>query len=137
MQTTASLTKSAQDSTVLSDLPWDKDLPELCALGHTIGVPNICDFQPCKECSHITCEALGKKIPDVYVNKDHISELIGHWWSQNIPIAPGVKEEYWTDLMKAIVRYSFMAYGFGCWDRVVMHLDGYGVKATDVHWYAH
>ena len=39
--------------------------------------------------------------------------------------------------MHAICRYSFLAYGFGCWDRVALQLQNYGITPDQVHYYVH
>ena len=39
--------------------------------------------------------------------------------------------------MKAIVRYCFMAYKFGCWQRVLLHLRPYNVSLDMLHRYVH
>lgn len=39
--------------------------------------------------------------------------------------------------MHVICRYTFMAYGFGCWERVALQLQNYGVTPQLVHYYVH
>lgn len=90
----------------------------------------------CTECPNEYHENLLSKRPkDTAIPKNLIKTTIINF--EQYFEASQAESKLWTPLAKHLVRVSFAGYGFGCWERTLMQVEGFGIDINMLHRYVH
>ena len=122
----------------IEDMPWDSNWYQLMNLPDdgTLDIerPRITTCDQCPD--EYEEKVLSKRPRDSAIPENMIRDRRLNNFERHFEVSQA-ESNLWTPLARKVVKYSFAGYGFGCWERTLAQVEGFGINIGMLHRYVH
>jgi len=120
----------------IEELQWDASWSQLIKKPETELDIKLPKHKMCVECAAEFNEKLLSKRPRDASIPDNLIENEIPNFEQYFEVSQA-ESKLWTPLAMKVVKYSFAGYGFGCWERTLTQVEGFGIDLNMLHRFVH